>query len=390
MLMKKKNIVKKKESDAFEIIECNPYKKITSREKNNYLCLIITNINLSILYEKKNSYEVEFIIDDLEIQDNLLESNFKRLFSAKKNILLDKEKKESNPFLLIFVDISNSQNEISTNIYNDFNITCEISLTSTQLMVHQDSLLFLLNYFINNNNNNNQENNTSSRKDSNLSLKLYDMEKYHTNPSFVLDSQFNEIFVEDFGEEKNDLIPDRNFFYITNFLFREFEMIITYESNDLGFSFQNIFIPYIPDVKEYSFIFNRITYKGFVTLNKFTDYFLNNFFGQLSKLNLIVEFMKSLSWTKPIINIVGDFFDIFISPFQSYKKNQGFIQGLFKGIKKFFFNLLSKNVYAGEKMIRTLTTFIGVTKNNNIGRNSFYEKYILTDEKKKIYDYLYK
>ena len=167
-------------------------------------------------------------------------------------------------------------------------------------------------------------------------------------------------------------------------------MIITYESNDLGFSFQNIFIPYIPDVKEYSFIFNRITYKGFVTLNKFTDYFLNNFFGQLSKLNLIVEFMKSLSWTKPIINIVGDFFDIFISPFQSYKKNQGFIQGLFKGIKKFFFNLLSKNVYAGEKMIRTLTTFIGVTKNNNIGRNSFYEKYILTDEKKKIYDYLYK
>ena len=40
--------------------------------------------NLSILYEKKNSYEVEFIIDDLEIQDNLLENNFKRLFSAQK------------------------------------------------------------------------------------------------------------------------------------------------------------------------------------------------------------------------------------------------------------------------------------------------------------------
>ena len=98
------------------------------------------------------------------------------------------------------------------------------------------------------NNNNNQENNTNSIKDINLSLKLNDMEKYHTNPSFVLDSQFNEIFAEDFGEEKNDLLPDRNSFYITNFLFREFEMIITYESNDLGFSFQNIFIPYI-DVK---------------------------------------------------------------------------------------------------------------------------------------------
>ena len=103
-----------------------------------------------------------------------------------------------------------------------------------------------------------------------------------SKPIFRFGSQFNGIFVEDLGEEKNDLMPDRNFFYITNFLFREFEMIITYESNDLGFSFQNIFIPYILDVKEYSFLFNRITYKGFVALKKFADYFLNNFFGQLS------------------------------------------------------------------------------------------------------------
>ena len=69
-------------------------------------------------------------------------------------------------------------------------------------------------------------------------------------------------------------------------------MIITYESNDLGFSFQNIFIPYILDVKEYSFLFNRITYKGFATLNKFADYFLNNFFGQLSN-----EIKLLNSWT---------------------------------------------------------------------------------------------
>ena len=41
-------------------------------------------------------------------------------------------------------------------------------------------------------------------------------------------------------------------------------------------------------------------------------------------------------------------------------------------------------------MIRTLTTFIGVTKNNSIGKDSFYERYILTDEKKKIYNYFYK
>ena len=379
-------MLKKKETDSFEIIDFNPYKKITARDKNNYLLLTITDISLSILYEKKNSYEIEFIIKDLEIKDNLSESNFKRLFAIRKNLELDEENQKDIPFLLIFVDISNSQNELSTNTYSDFNITCEISLASSQLMVHQNSLLFILDYFINNN----SQDNKKAVKDHNLSLKLYNMDKYHTKPSFVLDSQFNQIFVEDFGEEQNDLIVERNFIYITNFLFREFEIIITYESNDLGFSFQNIYIPLIPELKEYPFVFSRITYKGFVTLDKFTDYFVKNFLGQLSKFNIFVDLLKSLSWTQPIINIFGDFFDIFISPFQSYKRNQGFMQGLFKGIKKFFFNILSKNVYVGEKMIRTLTTFIGVTKNNNIGRNSFYEKYILTDEKKKIYNYLYK
>jgi hypothetical protein len=49
------------------------------------------------IIQKKNSYEVEFIIDDLEIQDNLLESHFKCLFLAQKNIILGEETKESNP-----------------------------------------------------------------------------------------------------------------------------------------------------------------------------------------------------------------------------------------------------------------------------------------------------
>ena len=381
---KKPKEIKRKESDSFEIIECNHYKKINGREKNDYLLLNITDVNLSILYEKKNSYEIEFTISDLEIKDNLRQSTFKRLLSAMQNVGINEEKIKI-PFLSIFVDISNSQNELSTNNYTDFNITCEIGLASIQLMIHQNSLLFVLDFFIKD-----TDKQKLTSKDSNSSLQLYNDKQYHTNPSFVLDSQFSQIIIEDYGEEQNDLIEDKNFFYITNFLFREFEINITYESNDFGFRFQNICIPLIPDLKGYPFIFSRITYKGFVTLNQFTDYFINNFFGQLSKYNIFFDLLKSLSWTQPIFNIFGDFFDIFISPFQSYRKNQGFMQGLFKGLKKFFFNLLSKNVYAGEKMIRTLTTFIGVTKNNNIGKNSFYEKYILTDEKKKIYDYFYK
>ena len=288
-------------------------------------------------------------------------------------------------FLSIFVDISNSQNQLSANNYSDFNIICEISLSSLQLLIHQNALLFLLNYFIQ------SEKSKKDKQKENSVLKIYNEEQYHTERAFIEDIEFNEIIVDDIdGNNQNDLLVDRNFFYITNFLFRKFNVNITYESNELGFSFNNIYIPLIPDLKNYDFPFKEIKYKGFVTANQFTDFFIEHFLGQLSKSNIIFQLLKSLSWTQPIFNIFGDFFDIFISPFQSYKRNQGFMRGLFKGIKKFFFNLLSKNVYVGEKMIRTLTTFIGVTKSNTIGRNSFYERYILTDEKKKIYDYFYK
>ena len=131
-----KKMLKKKETDSFEIIDFNPYKKITARDKNNYLLLTITDISLSILYEKKNSYEIEFIIKDLEIKDNLSESNFKRLFAIRKNLELEEENQKDIPFLLIFVDISNSQNELSTNTYSDFNITCEISLASEFIIIY--------------------------------------------------------------------------------------------------------------------------------------------------------------------------------------------------------------------------------------------------------------
>ena len=371
----------------FEIIEFNPYKKINGRERDNFLLFCTEELNLSIIYVKANSYEIDFSIKNFEINDHLKESNFKRLLFAQDNIEKNNEnnneEQNNKKFLSIFVDISNSQNKLSTNNYSDFNIICEISVANIQLLIHQNSLLFILNFFI-------DPNKKENTKENPL-YKLYNQYYYHTNRAFIEDCEFNEIIVDDIdGNNQNDLLIDRNFFYITNFLFRKFNVNITYESNELGFSFQSIYIPLIPDLKNYDFSFNEIKYKGFVTLNQFTDFFVEHFLGQLSKSNIIFQLLKSLSWTQPIINIFGDFFDIFISPFQSYKRNQGFIHGLFKGIKKFFFNLLSKNVYVGEKMIRTLTTFIGVTKNNAIGRNSFYERYILTDEKKKIYDYFYK
>ena len=373
--------------DNFELIEINKINKINSRELDNYILCNIENLSLCLLYEKSNSYEVEFKILNFEIMDLLKNSAFKRLFS-RKQILNNKKEEENYPFLSVFVDISNAESELNQNKNNisDYNIACEVSIITMNLMANDTNLLFLLNFFLNKNKIKNK-----NKKEIESISQMYNIINYHTGPSYVIDSVFNQIIVEDYGDECNDLInDDKNFMYITNFIFKEFYIFITYESNNLRFNFQNISIPIIPNIKDYPFCFTQITYKGFVTLGEFTNIFVSDFLSQLSKYQLVVDLFKSLSWTKPIINLFEDIFDIFISPFQSYKKNQGFMEGLFKGIKKFLFNILSNNVYVGEKIIRTFTTFIGVTENNNIGKNSFYEKYILTDDKKKIYDYFYK
>ena len=54
--------------------------------KNLYGFEIVKKIYLSILYAKKNSYELEFSIEDFEIKDNLKESTIKRLLAKRKNI----------------------------------------------------------------------------------------------------------------------------------------------------------------------------------------------------------------------------------------------------------------------------------------------------------------
>lgn len=143
-------------------------------------------------------------------------------------------------------------------------------------MVHQNSLLFVLNFFINNEDY--KKNNSKENNNNNLSLKLYNVNQFLTDPSYVLNSGFSEVIVEDYGEEQNDLLKDKKFIYITYFLFKEFKAYISYESNELGFSFQSIYLPLIPDLKGYEFIFNEIKYKGLVTINQFTDFFINNFF----------------------------------------------------------------------------------------------------------------
>ena len=362
-------------SNEFEVLETSQFKQKSKRDYSKYITLSINDIKFNLLFETSYSYQFIFSIDLIEIIDYNKESDFKILYT-RADI---HNEKLNNPCMIVNVDISNSYNEISVGQYCDYNVNCNIKFAPMKLMLHQSTLYFIINFILLNNNENYIKNSFASYN-------------YHSFKKTVIDiSQIT--FIESTNDQNISMITNynqnKNFIYITNFSLEEFCIYITYQALDYSFTFENLTIP-LPSIQNYPFIFKINPYSGFVSIDEFTDFLVKEFLEQLSTYQLVVDFIKSLSWTRPFVNLFSDFFYIFISPYYSYKKKENIFTGLLFGVKKFLFSVLSENIFLTEKIIRTGTTFVGITKNNKIGKGSFYEKYIISDENKKFYDYFYK
>ena len=365
-----------KNSNEFEILETSQFKQKSKRDYSKYITLSINDIKFNLLFETSNSYQFIFSINLIEIIDYNKESDFKILYT-RADI---HNEKLNNPCMILNVDISNSYNEISVGQYCDYNVNCNIKFAPMKLMLHQSTLYFIINFILLNNNENYIKNTFNSYN-------------YHSFKKEIIDlSQIT--FIENNISDQNISIitnynQNKNFIYITNFSLEEFCIYITYQALDYSFTFEKLTIP-LPSIQNYPFIFKINPYSGFVSIEEFADFLVREFLKQLSTYQLVVDFIKSLSWTRPFVNLFSDFFYIFISPYYSYKKKENIFTGLLFGVKKFLFSVLSENIFLTEKIIRTGTTFVGITKNNKIGKGSFYEKYVISDENKKFYDYFYK
>ena len=363
-------------SNEFEVLETSQFKQRSKRDYSKYITLSINDIKFNLLFETSYSYQFIFSIDLIEIIDYNKESDFKILYT-RADI---HNEKLNNPCMIFNIDISNSYNEISVGQYCDYNVNCNIKFAPMKLMLHQSTLYFIINFILLNNNDNYIKNKFTSLN-------------YHSFKKTAIDiSQIT--FIENTINDQNismitNYNQNKNFIYITNFSLEEFCLYITYQALDYSFTFENLTIP-LPSIQNYPFIFKINPYSGFVSIDEFADFLVKEFLKQLSTYKLVVDFIKSLSWTRPFVNLFSDFFYIFISPYYSYKKKENIFTGLLFGVKKFLFSVLSENIFLTEKIIRTGTTFVGITKNNKIGKGSFYEKYVISDENKKFYDYFYK
>ena len=364
-------------TNDFEVLEPSQFKQKTQRNYLNYITLSISEINFNLNFETTLSYQFIFSIEIIEIIDHIDDSDFKRLYTRAD---IHENENKNIPCMLINVDISNSHNEISVGKYCDYNVNCTIKFAPMQLMLHQATLYFAINFIIG--------------KDNKDIIKYnFDSFNYHIFKKNIVDLTQVTFLDNTLTEQSMSMITNynsnKNFIYITNFSIDNFIIYITYQALDYSFTYDNITIP-LPSLQNYPFNFKILPYSGFVSIEDFADFFVKDFINQLSAYQLVVDFFKSLSFTRPLVNLFSDFFYIFISPYYSYKKKEGIFTGLLFGVKKFLFSFLSQNIFLTEKTIRTVTTFVGITKNNKIGKGSFYEKYVISDENKKFYDYFYK
>lgn len=315
-------------------------------------------------FETETCYDLLFQVNDMTVIDNLPSSDIKRIFSR-----FDISPSMSLcPLILLTLEMSNSFTDISITKYTDYNISCYLKFLPIKLMLHQKSIYFLINFFTP----------LVPKDDSRCYIDAIDLNDYI---AISKASSFEEPL--SLGNE------DKSFVYITKFVVNEFDISVTYHNTEITFNFGDLSFP-VPAVDQYKLMVKSIKFAGFATMETFAEVVVEQIVSQISKYQIALDFFRSLALTKPITNMIEHFFDIFMSPYRSYKTGNGVFNGLLHGVKSFLFSLLSENFFIGEKVIKVVLAAIGVAKSSKIDETSFYAHYFITKENKEYNNYFYK
>lgn len=350
----------------FEVIEPSQFQCKTQRNELENINLSIVSLAFHMSFETETCYDLLFQVNDITIVDNLPSSDIKRIFSR-----FDISPSMSLcPLILLTLEMSNSFTDISITKYTDYNISCYLKFLPVKLMLHQKSLYFLINFFTP----------LVPKDDPRCYIDAIDLNDY------IAISKASSIEGSTCLSAGNE---DKSFVYITKFVVDEFDISVTYHNTEITFSFGDLSFP-VPAVDQYKLIVKSIKFGGFATMESFAEVVVGQIVSQISKYQIALDFFRSLALTKPITNMIEHFFDIFMSPYRSYKTGSGVFNGLVHGVKSFLFSLLSENFFIGEKVIKVILATIGVAKSSKIDETSFYAHYFITKENKEYNNYFYK
>ena len=350
---------------GYEVIDKTMFNRKSSRNEDEYISVMISDIKFNLDFEAETVYHISLSVTNIKILDNIMNSDIKVIFT-RYDI-----SNNFTPLLLLNISMNNSCSDISINKYTDYNINCNVTPLSTKLSFHQSTLYFIIDFF-------------SFPCDESTKVDL----RYKTKNPMI--SSFTQISMESVKEDSIAESKDKNFIYITKFVLNQFDVYLTYHSKEISFKYENITIP-IPELDNYLYTNSKIEYTGYASMETFTEVMVNEFVSQISKYQIAIELVKSLSMIKPITTMIEHFFNIFLSPYHRYQKGDGSVINAFvKGVRGFLFSILSENFFIGEKVVKVLMKAIGITNSTKMDSKSYYVKYFIDEHEKEYNDYFYK
>lgn len=405
------NVLSKQTYSDFEDISNDSIYYTSNRKESNYVSLKIEDIITQATIDFKTLYKSEFVIWKLYIEDTLEESDFKYMLN-RSTFTLD----DSKPFLKIELEITNSSINKNQPTDYDYNIICFIEIISFSIMIHQKTLYFIMDLLLGSTQEKEYLQNiettkqqpinlglsksyskiTSSSRNQNGFQYIHKMPNldYNITDSFIFGfvelTEDNEININKSKNDNDNNNNEKKLVFQIQFHLKDLKISFTYQSENFGFKYNNLTIPILPSIDNYPFYLKQIKFQGLATLNQFNEFLFKDIISQISKYQLFIDFLKNLSLTKPISTMISNFLYMFISPYFSYKEGKGFLIGLKGGVSEFVLSVIRGNAFIYSKMLKSLMSFVGISKSNKIDKESFYMRYFESQENLKYNEFFYK
>lgn len=326
--------------------------KVNIKDFSNYLVLNMIKLEVDFSFNENNFFNLNFLadIEDIEILDFIQLSKFKKIFSKVK------EKSSSRTKIISFKCELEEKNKDHDYKIRTIVTYISLSVSDLNILISQLSLEFILSYFkyINDNLNNNIKNSNN----------------------------LNVIEDEDNNKEPLEIISKR--VTISKFLIK-----LSYKSQ--SFEINNLTKHYIEllnltNISDMRIVFNSFSHYRDEDLIKIIPTIINFYLSDIKE-NQLPSLIKSLSFLKPLINILTSFSKIIIEPINFYKADKSLKDGLSFGLKKFITGLSIETIFIGEKTLYIIQKFIGIKDSTYLDKKSLYKRILyLSNKDKKEFD----
>ena len=336
------------------------------KDYNNFLVFYLNNAEFIFSYKSNVGFNIDTIvnIETIELQDNISNSKFKKIFSKLENELSDQGK-----LLSLKAELrENDKDKTSIEVY------LSISLSNINVLISQVSLDFLINYY-----------SFYEKTITGEELKISNESEVDT----LNNIKFNKTEESSIKDNKNDncIKLKSKRLAISKFTLNFSYLSQSFKISKLTKQYVELLnLANISNMKVLFLSFNSLKNDDFVNLlSTLIEFYINDI-----KHNQLPTLLTSFSFIKPIINIADSFLNLVKEPYIHYKADKSITDGITIGVKSFLFGITAQTIFLGEKTIAVFQKSLGINQDAYLDKTSLYKRMLyMIDEDKKRYDEKY-